>query len=122
MKTDINTPADISFLVNAFYEKVQKDPSLRPFFQHLDWEQHLPKMKQFWRFLLLNEPGYTTNVTEKHVGLPLTRGLFKVWVALFNETVDENFEGLTANLAKEKAHLIAVGIQAKMNLLEEDSN
>jgi hypothetical protein len=29
---------------------------------------------------------------------------------------------LTANLAKEKAHLIAFGIQAKMNLLEEDSN
>jgi hypothetical protein len=46
----------------------------------------------------------------------------KSFVDSINETVDENFEGLTANLAKEKANLIAFGIQAKMNLLEEDSN
>lgn len=117
MKTDLLTPDDVSFLVNAFYEKIQLNPELSPYFKTLDWSQHLPKMKQFWRFLLLNEPGYTTNVTEKHVGLPLTKTLFTIWLGIFNETVDAHFQGDNAKLAKEKALLIAFGIQGKMNLL-----
>ena len=62
----LETPADIHQLVSAFYDKVLRDEQLAPFFQRLDFSVHLPQMERFWRFALLSEEGYTTNVTEKH--------------------------------------------------------
>lgn len=118
MKQDIQSPEDVHRLVVNFYEKVMQSATLSTFFIGLDWEKHLPRMEQFWRFILLDEPGYITNVTEKHLHLPLTKASFEEWLALFIECLDEQFEGTKAQLAKERARVIALGIQSKMKLLE----
>jgi len=119
MKEDIKTPDDINLLVTDFYAKVMKSESLSPFFSGLDWGAHLPKMKKFWRFVLLDEPGYAENVTNKHLHMHLTNELFNEWLLLFHHTVDQHFEGTNAEHAKSRASLIGLGIQSKMNLLKD---
>lgn len=72
-------------------------------------------MERFWRFALLSEEGYTTNVTEKHLKMPLQKQHFDRWLALFNETIDELFEGEIAQQAKQRAAVIGWTINSKMN-------
>jgi hemoglobin len=102
----ITDRTDIQLLVDAFYAKVLKDELLAPFFTHLDFARHLPKMVHFWSFVLLDEPGYTTNVTEKHLHRTLNQELFDRWVQLFGDTVDELYEGEKADLAKQRAAVL----------------
>ncbi|MBM3165326.1 MAG: group III truncated hemoglobin [Bacteroidetes bacterium] len=118
MKKDIETDEDVALLVTSFYEKVMKNKELSLFFEGLDGNQHRSRIEQFWRFILLGEQGYTTNVTEKHLRLPLTKTSFDLWLTLFFQTLEEHFEGPTTLLAKERARLIALNIQSKMKLLE----
>ena len=111
----LETPSDIHQLVSTFYDKVLQDEQLAPFFQKLDFSAHLPQMEKFWRFALLSEEGYTTNVTEKHLKMPLQKQHFDRWLALFNETIDELFEGELAQQAKQRAAVIGWTINSKMN-------
>lgn len=111
----LTTPDDIHQLVSVFYKKVLQDELLAPFFSRLDFQAHLPKMEQFWRFALLSAPGYTTNVTEKHLQMPLQKVHFERWQALFNQTIDELFEGELAEQAKQRAAVIGWTINSKMN-------
>ncbi len=111
----LETAEDIHQLVSEFYDKVLQDEVLAPFFTRLDFAAHLPKMEQFWRFALLSEAGYTTNVTEKHMQMPLQKAHFDRWQALFNQTIDELFEGELAQQAKQRAAVIGWTINAKMN-------
>lgn len=111
----LETADDIHLLVQTFYTKVLQDELLAPFFVRLNFAEHLPKMEQFWRFALLSESGYTTNVTEKHLHMPLQKAHFDRWQALFNQTLDELFEGDLATQAKQRAGLIGWTINAKMN-------
>ncbi len=118
MKSDIKTTEDIDLLVDAFYSSVQSSDTMSPFFASLDWDLHLPKMKAFWRFILLDQEGYTTNVTEKHLNMPLNQEHFSEWLGLFNQSVDGLFEGEKSELAKERAKWIAFTIQSKMGLFK----
>jgi hemoglobin len=111
---DIQNKTDIENLVNSFYTKVLKDATLAPFFSKLNFEKHLPKMVHFWTFALLDEPGYTTDVTKKHLHMPLKKEHFDQWIALFNETTDELFKGAIAEKAKQRAFLIRWTIESKM--------
>lgn len=111
---DLSTKDDISKLVNDFYTKVLNDEELAPFFSELDFEKHLPKMIHFWTFALLNEPGYTTNVVEKHLNMPLKEKHFEKWLKLFNETIDSLFMGEIASQAKQRAAIIGWTIKSKI--------
>lgn len=110
---EIETRNDIAFLVDAFYDKVVKDDVLSPFFKHLNFDKHLPKMVDFWEFVLLDKAGYTTDVTQKHAHMRLKQEHFDRWLLLFNETVDAHFEGEKANLAKQRAFLVGWTIKSK---------
>ena len=114
MKAILNNE-DVRQLVEVFYSKALKDETLAPFFKHLDFEVHLPKMIHFWSFVLLDEPGYTTNVVEKHLNMPLESVHFQRWLSLFNETIDKLFEGEKVELAKQRAAVIAWTIESKVN-------
>lgn len=112
---DIQHKKDVELLVDTFYSVVLKDEQLAPFFAHLNFVEHLPKMVHFWSFVLLDEPGYTTNVTEKHIGMKLNKDLFDRWVHLFHATVDQLFEGEKAQLAKERATVLGWTMASKFN-------
>jgi dephospho-CoA kinase len=115
-KCKLETRQDIELLVETFYSKVMKDPVLLPFFKHLDFGVHLPKMVDFWCFVLIGTTGYTTNVIEKHLNMPLQKEHFDHWINLFNETLDELFEGENVEIAKQRASIIAWTTKSKMNL------
>jgi hemoglobin len=121
-KPDITTRPDIENLMTSFYEKVKTDPVIGFFFTEvvkMDWPHHIPLIVDFWETILLDNPVYTKNAMEVHYALnrksPLQKEHFDRWIQLFTETVDELYEGKTANLAKTRAKSIASLMQFKMN-------
>jgi hemoglobin len=114
MKQDISTKQDIHLLVDTFYSKVLSDELLAPHFKHINFEEHKPRMIFFWSFALLNEPGYTTNVFDKHRDLQIDKRHFDRWLELFHQTVDELFEGDKARDAKLRASSIGWTFAEKM--------
>ena len=112
---DISNKEDIEILVDQFYDAVLKDDVLSPFFARLDFDHHKPKMVHFWSFVLLDDAGYTTDVTEKHISMRLKKEHFDRWISLFTVTVDTLYEGEKADLAKQRAFLIRWTIESKMN-------
>lgn len=115
---DVDTRANIELLVNAFYDKVNKDPLLAPVFAHVDWPEHLPVMYKFWSSMLLGEQSYQGNPFQKHMNLKIGTEHFTRWLELFLETVDEHFSGEKAIEVKERAQHIANVFQYKMGLLK----
>ena len=116
--SDIITRKDIELLVDRFYQKVNADELLAPHFSHVNWENHLPVMYNFWSSMMLGEQSYRGNPFQKHVNLPIEREHFAKWLRLFNETVDANFVGEKAEEIKERARNIALVFQHKMKLLD----
>lgn len=114
---DIRSRTDIVRLVDAFYTKVKADELLAPVFSRLDWKQHLPIMYNFWSTMMLGEMSYQGNPFEKHMRLDIQSKHFNQWLALFQETVDEHFEGARATEIKDRARSIAGIFQHKMGLL-----
>jgi len=118
MKKDIYTKKDVGQLVNRFYEKVQADELLAPLFTRINWQLHLPVMYQFWENAIFFSGGYIGNPMAAHILLHKKSTLnpvhFSRWMQLFNDTVDELFEGDKAELAKQRANSIAAVIQTKI--------
>lgn len=71
-------------------------------------------MISFWEFVLLDKEGYTTNVFDKHVNLPLKEEHFAIWLTTFEKTVYDLFEGKKAEMAIQRAQTIAYSFQHKM--------
>lgn len=111
---DIRTEEDVADLVLAFYELVKKDDQIGPFFAHLNWDDHVPKMIHFWSFVLLDKPGYTTNVYEKHQHMHLEPAHFDRWFKLWQATVESRFHGAKAEAAIQRARLLAWTFSEKM--------
>src|SRR3954454_2716602 len=108
--SDINSRDDIQNLITHFYEKVKPDPVIGFIFTdvvRMDWETHIPVIVDFWETILLDNIVYKKNAMAIHYDLnkiiPLKKEFFDTWLSLFTETVDELYEGKTANLAKARA-------------------
>lgn len=117
---EIKGRAEVMELVDAFYDKVNQDELLSPVFNKIagvDWEAHLPKMYTFWESLLFGAQTYKGKPFDHHLHLPLEVRHFDRWVELFNETLDERFEGEKADEARVKAINIAGVFRYKMNML-----
>ena len=119
---DIRTKEDIALLVDTFYDKVLKDDVLRHFFEDLNFDHHKPKMIHFWSFVLLDNTGYTTNVFDKHVHLPLEDRHFDTWTSLFENTVRELFCGEKADTAILRAKTISWSFKEKFKHLRDNKS
>lgn len=117
---DISTKSDIELLVDTFYGFLFADEEMSVFFKDIDFEHHKPRIVFFWSFVLLNEPGYTTNVFEKHVHMPLKPEHFDRWVMYFHKAVDQLFEGEIANDAKFRATTLGWTFKEKMKKIDLD--
>jgi hemoglobin len=121
MKKDILNKKDIEKLVNLFYEKVKKDTIIGHFFNDdikVNWDKHLQVMYNFWENVVFYTGSYNGNPMQKHFDIhakfPLSMKDFNQWTTLFNDTVDELFEGENATLIKQRAQSIATIMQIKM--------
>ena len=107
---DIVTREDVQKLVDEFYKKVLEDDVIGFIFKktiNFIWEKHIPTMYDFWDSMLFNTAVYKGNPMVKHIVLhakiELTYERFDRWIYLWQNTIDENFEGEKATLAKQKA-------------------
>lgn len=122
VKKDIQTEEDIQLLVDRFYDKVNKDELLSPVFNgeaQINWEEHLPKMYLFWGTQLIGTANYKGQPFPPHMKLTIGPKHFSRWQKLFIETVEQYFEGTTADLAIYKAKNIASIFQYKLGLIKE---
>lgn len=117
----ILTRDEIKILVDSFYDKVKQDSLIGPIFTveaKVDWDHHLPKLYDFWEDLLLDSEKYNGRPFPPHFKLELKQEHFERWIKLFLTTVDENFEGLKAHEAKEKALRIASNFMHNLKLMK----
>ncbi len=110
---DIESKKDIEQLIDVFYTNLLRIEEMKPAFEGLDFKHHVPQIVHFWSFVLLDEPGYKTNVFEKHRHLPISPPLFDVWLATFVKAVDDLFKGEKADLAKQRATVLAYTFKSK---------
>lgn len=121
MKKDIENKDDLRVLIDAFYVKVRANGVIRYIFNDIarvDWAHHTPIIYDFWESVLFHTGPYARNpmaihkaLNEKHA---LTAEHFKEWLSLFTKTVDELFEGLNAEIIKQRAQSIATVMQLKI--------
>ncbi|PKP16536.1 MAG: hemoglobin-like protein [Bacteroidetes bacterium HGW-Bacteroidetes-23] len=120
MKKDIHNRNDIVKLVDTFYEKIKTDQVIGFLFNEIaqiNWENHLPKMYDFWENVLFFTGNFDGNPMQKHKELhnkcPLSRTHFNHWNEVFRKTVDELFVGEKAEEIKMRAKNISDVIMYK---------
>ena len=121
MNPDITNRQDIENLLKHFYNKAFKDELIGFFFTevaHLNLEEHLPIIANFWENVIFANGKYKGNAIQPHHVLhqlsPFRDEHFDRWVFLFNETTDELFSGNNAELVKQRAISIATITKIKI--------
>lgn len=117
---DIATAQDIELLIQKFYEDLLQIPEMKAPFEGLEFEKHIPKIVQFWSFVLLDVEGYKTNVFEKHLHLPIHLPMFDTWLNVWLKTVDALYKGEKAELAKQRATVLAFTFKSKWEKLKPE--
>lgn len=113
------TESFISDLVDTFYDRIRQHPELGPVFASriTDWDPHLAQMKTFWGSIAHHSGAYKGNPMQKHIGIAneVTPEHFKMWLALFEETLKDLSEGpQIPEFFMEKARNIARSLQLGM--------
>jgi hemoglobin len=111
---DLDSPAAIDTFVDAFYRRVLADPLLAPLFLEVAGvrlEDHLPRIKAYWRKMLLGDADYRRHMMAKHravdARVPFSDEQYARWLAHFEATLGEAYEGPGAERAKTLARRIA---------------
>jgi len=114
---DLTTRDDIETLVRAFYRDAAMDDLLGLIFATagVDWPTHIATLTDFWAWQLLGERGYEGNPLRAHEPIhqrcPFADAHFARWLDLFTTTVDVNFAGPRAEIAKQRAAKMAHALE-----------
>lgn len=126
MKSDIQDRADIRKLVTSFYERLLKEEDFKHIFlgvMEVDMLAHIDKLIDFWESTLFQAGKYKGDTVEAHLEVHhqhrLNTSHFRKWLGIFNETVNDLFEGDIATQAKQKASTLATIIRLKIDNLEQ---
>jgi hemoglobin len=108
---------DLHGVLVAFYDVVERDPLLAPYFAGVDMDAHMPRIVDFWSTMLFHTGRYAGNAFRPHLEMPgLTGAHFARWVAALEATVDARHAGAAAERMKELAHRVAYGMQLRLGL------
>jgi hemoglobin len=125
-RPDIASRADIVVLVDRFYARVRKDDRLGFVFDQVakvDWGTHLPKLYDFWDTVLFRANTFRGNLIGAHAqwipAAGMDRELFGHWLAVFRQTVEENFDGPNARHIVRCAEDMASVIHGRIHGLTE---
>ena len=114
-KTDITNEEDVKLLVDSFYEMVSNGSSIDKYFSNTNWAHHKPRMYAFWEYVLLDKPAQIHGIYDTHNALDIKTEDFETWLKIFKTILDKCFEGPKANLAWQRAQIIAYTFNSKMN-------
>lgn len=120
---DIQNRKDIHFIIDEFYKKLLSDDLVKHFFEDIisqnHLEEHLEIITDFWNGILFSAQDYNRNAMQPHLILNQTKPFknqhFKRWLQHFTNSIDENFKGNKAEMAKTRALSIATIMEIKMN-------
>lgn len=108
---------DLHPLLERFYDLIERDPLLAPYFVDLDMREHMPRIVAFWSTILFHTARYSGNAFQPHTLMPgLTGSHFARWLATLERTVNERFSGPAANRMKDYAHRIAISMQMRLGI------
>lgn len=122
VKADIQKLDDVKLLVDTFYGHVQQDELIGPIFNSKlegHWPEHLEKMYTFWQTILLEEYTYRGRPFPPHAQLPIEAEHFERWLQIFDQTVDDLFEGPVAEEAKSRGRKMAALFQVKLDHIRQ---
>lgn len=109
---------DLFALLTRFYDTVERDELLAPYFRSVDMDAHMPRIVDFWSTLVFDTHRYSGNAFEPHLGMPgLTADHFVRWVETMERTVDAHGAGPAAEHMKELARRIAVSMQLRLRIV-----
>ena len=108
---------DLHRTLTSFYEAIEGDALLAPYFTGLDMPAHMPRIVAFWSTILFHTGRYSDNAFKPHMSMPgLTAAHFAQWVATLEATVDARHAGPNAFRMKELAHRIAYSMQLRLGI------
>jgi hemoglobin len=114
MMSDLDTAPAIDAFIDRFYARVLQDDVLAPLFlevARIDLATHLPRIKAYWRKMLLGHAGYRRHMMQKHRNLdrrmPLEGAHYERWLSLFEAALTESGSGPCAERARTLARRIA---------------
>lgn len=126
MKFDRTTDESIAFLVHAFYEKVRRDPQLKPIFNQAiggEWAAHMAKMADFWSAAMRISRGYNGDMLAAHRPLDgLSPALFERWLELFEQTIAEHFTTEVGAALRDRARKTARNLQLALSHLPDKTH
>lgn len=110
------TEATIRVLVNGFYARVRRDPTLGPVFAKAiaddAWPTHLEKMYAFWSSVMLTSGRYKGNpVRTHHEVVGIVPPMFGNWLDMFEETAAGLFVPEIADRFASAARRIAESLK-----------
>jgi hemoglobin len=110
------TEVTIKALVDGFYARVRRDPTLGPIFAAAiaedAWPVHLEKMYSFWSSVMLTSGRYKGDPVSTHRKIAnLAPPMFGNWLDLFEATAAELFEPKLAEQFACKARRIAESLK-----------
>ncbi len=108
---------DLHGLLTAFYETVEQEPLLAPYFAVVDMNAHMPRIVDFWSTLIWHTGRYSGNAFRPHMEMAgLTGEHFARWLATLERTVDARFAGPSAERMKALGHRIAYSMQVRLGI------
>lgn len=121
MKKDVINRNDLYFIVTEFYEKLLVNKDIKHFFEKFQEEEtlekHLKTLVDFWDNILFYSGTYQKNAMQPHILLhqkkPFSQIHFETWLKLFNQSIDDHFEGKNASVLKNRALSIATIMRIK---------
>ena len=106
---------DLHDLLVAFYDVVERDPLLAPYFAPIDMMAHMPRIVDFWSTLIFHTGRYSGNAFKPHLEMEgLTGEHFTRWLAALESTVRSRFAGPAAEHMCAMAHRIATSMQLRL--------
>jgi hemoglobin len=111
------TDTTIRAVLDAFYERVRRDPSLGPVFARAipdaEWPAHMAIITDFWSSVMLKTGRYQRNAFAVHRGVAgLTPDLFDIWLRHFGETCHALLAPALADDMHDRAIRIADSLKA----------
>ena len=119
--TDLDTRAQIHNMVVAFYRELVMDELLGPIFEEVaevDWSEHIPQLIDYWCRVLLGDQSYrgailtTRRNVRDQVSFPTEH--FDRWYGMFASSIDEQWSGPYADIAKAHAARIAASLARQL--------
>ena len=108
---------DLHGLLTAFYDTVEQEPLLAPYFAVVDMAAHMPRIVDFWSTLLWHTGRYSGNAFRPHMEMAgLTGEHFARWLATLERTVDARFAGASAERMKALGHRVAYSMQLRLGI------